>query len=230
MGLPVESDDGASQRDALEESWKRNAEPWIDFMQRPLFHARRSVTFDAMLTAVAERCPTHVLDLGCGEGWLCRALHDRGIKATGLDASEHLIYSARQHEGSSYINMKYDQVVAGALTLLAPVDLIAANFSLLDDQVSPLATALSEAALPSANLIIQAVHPFGCAGDYRSGWRLEMFAGHGDQRFRPMPWYFRTLASWSEELAPRWRMTSIAEPREKGSRFPASILITASRT
>ena len=130
MGLPVESEDGASQRDALEESWKRNAEPWIDFMQRSLFHARRSVTFDAMLTAVAERCPTHVLDLGCGEGWLCRALHDRGIKATGLDASEHLINSARQHEGSSYINMKYDQVVAGALTLLAPVDLIAANFLL----------------------------------------------------------------------------------------------------
>ena len=197
-------------------------------MRAPALTARRSVTFSAILDAVLGYKPAHVLDIGCGEGWLCRALHERGIRATGLDASEQLLSAARQHLGSHYINMTYEQVIEGDLGFSDPPDIIAANFSMLDDRVNALVVALLAAA-PSATLIIQAVHPFGCGGDYRDGWRLEMFAGHGDMRFQPMPWFFRTLASWSEELAPHWRVTDVREPREAGAKFPASIMIAARR-
>ncbi|MHB8283588.1 MAG: class I SAM-dependent methyltransferase [Caulobacteraceae bacterium] len=161
---------------------------------------------------------------------MCRALHERGVESTGLDASDQLVNAARQYRGAHYYRMTYNEVIAGELKLSHPPHLVAANFSMLDDRVNALVAAIADVAKPSATLLIQAVHPFGCGGDYQDGWRLEMFAGHGDPRFRPMPWYFRTLASWRNALAPRWHVADIAEPREAGAKFPASILITARRT
>jgi SAM-dependent methyltransferase len=52
------------------------------------------------LGAVAGK---QVLDLGCGQGWLCRELADRGAEVTGLDASERNIAAAqRQYPGLSF--------------------------------------------------------------------------------------------------------------------------------
>ena len=38
--------------------------------------------------------PSTVLDIGCGEGWLCRALADKGMKVWGVDAIPELITAA----------------------------------------------------------------------------------------------------------------------------------------
>ena len=37
------------------------------------------------------------LDLGCGTGVLCRALHERGVEAEGVDLSPEMIAIAREH-------------------------------------------------------------------------------------------------------------------------------------
>jgi trans-aconitate methyltransferase len=50
-----------------------------------------------MQDAIVQECPASVLDLGCGEGWLLRALKDElpDAKLCGLDAIPVLIEVAK---------------------------------------------------------------------------------------------------------------------------------------
>ena len=67
--------------DALLDSWQHNAQAWIDAVRSGSIESRRQVTDQAILLAILGRQPERVLDLGCGEGWLLRALGDRGVEA-----------------------------------------------------------------------------------------------------------------------------------------------------
>ena len=66
--------------DALLDSWHQNAQAWIDAVRHGAIESRRQVTDQAILLAILGRQPERVLDLGCGEGWLLRALAGRGIE------------------------------------------------------------------------------------------------------------------------------------------------------
>ncbi len=81
--------------DALLHSWQHNAQAWIDAVRGGLIESRRQVTDQAILLAILGRQPERVLDLGCGEGWLLRALADRGIEVTGVDGDIVLVEAAR---------------------------------------------------------------------------------------------------------------------------------------
>ena len=56
------------------ESWHTNATPWTSAVREQRIESRRLVTDRAIVDAVFSRKPNSVLDLGCGEGWLVRAL------------------------------------------------------------------------------------------------------------------------------------------------------------
>ncbi|SFN82719.1 class I SAM-dependent methyltransferase [Actinomadura madurae] len=64
----------------------------------------------------------HVLDLGCGGGFLVDAMVERGVGATGLDGSEHAIEQARAHGGGG----RYLRAGIGAADLpaAAPFDVV----------------------------------------------------------------------------------------------------------
>ena len=64
---------------ALLQSWHTNADAWIDVIRSGAIESRQQVTDQAVLLAIIGRQPERVLDLGCGEGWLLRALAARGI-------------------------------------------------------------------------------------------------------------------------------------------------------
>lgn len=127
-----------------------------------------------------------MLDLGCGEGWLARALASHGIAVTGIDASAPLIESARSLGGATFHVMRYEDVAA-----LPRFDMTVANFSLLDDRTSSILHALR-----SDVVIIQTV----CL-DEPEGWRLETFATFDGHWPEPMPWYHRPRPSWLTLLA-----------------------------
>lgn len=216
--------------DALLDSWQHNAQAWIDAVRSGSIESRRQVTDQAILLAILGRQPERVLDLGCGEGWLLRALGDRGVEAAGVDGDRALVDAARA-AGSAEVHLaSYAQLAAGQACVGKNYDLICANFALLQQDIIPLLTAMNALLVPGSALVIQTLHPWGMAdGDYQDGWREESFAGFAGD-WQVMPWYFRTLASWLNALdMAGLRLVGLQEPQHPQSALPQSLLLVAER-
>lgn len=208
-------------------SWQRNAAPWISLI-RGAGIASRHITNPAILQAIAHYRPERVLDLGCGEGWLCRQVAAQGATVTGVDAIAELIMAAREQDpDGDYRCVDYLQladVLAGAT-----FDLVVANFSLFGQQsVEQLLARLPALLGHDGTLLIQTLHPLmACDGDYRDGWRQSSWAGCPGNFQEPPPWYFRTLSSWHTLLHQQGYQVRIEEPLDPGQQLPASILFHA---
>ncbi|MDH1575693.1 MULTISPECIES: class I SAM-dependent methyltransferase [Pseudomonas] len=215
---------------ALRLSWQQNANSWIEAVRSGAIESRRQVTDQAILVAILGRQPERVLDLGCGEGWLLRALAERGIDATGVDGDASLVEAARA-AGSPQVHLaSYRQLCDGAVPIGTGYDLVCSNFALLHQDIIPLLAAVNALLAPGGALVIQTLHPWSEAhGDYQDGWREESFAGVAGN-WRPMPWYFRTLASWLNALEMAGlKLVSLQEPQHPQSTEPQSLLLVADR-
>ncbi|KAE9648572.1 class I SAM-dependent methyltransferase [Pseudomonas sp. PB103] len=219
-----------SPESSLLQSWHDNADAWIEVIRSGGIESRQQVTNQAILLAIMGRQPEHVLDLGCGEGWLLRALADLGIAAVGVDGDATLVEAARLGGSSTVHVADYDALVEAKVDIGCDFDLICANFSLLHQDIIPLLAAMNVLLVPGGALVIQTLHPWAAAaGDYQDGWREESFAGFKGQ-WQPMPWYFRTLSSWFNALdMAGFRLTSLQEPQHPQSPVPQALLIVAER-
>jgi SAM-dependent methyltransferase len=212
----------------LLQSWQHNAQSWIDAIRSGAIDSRLQVTDQAILLAIMSRQPERVLDLGCGEGWLLRALADRAISSVGVDGDATLVDAARA-AGSAPVHVaSYQDLLDAKIDIGRDYDLICANFSLLHQDIIPLLAALHALLAPGGALVIQTLHPWAVAGgDYQDGWREEAFAGFKGQ-WQPMPWYFRTLASWLNALdMAGFQLASLQEPQHPQSALPQSLLLVA---
>jgi 2-polyprenyl-3-methyl-5-hydroxy-6-metoxy-1,4-benzoquinol methylase len=212
----------------LLQSWHHNAPSWIEAVRTGAIESRLQITDQAILLAVQSRQPERVLDLGCGEGWLLRALIERGIEAVGVDGDTTLVEAARK-AGSSQVHVaSYEALVEAKVDIGSDYDLICANFALLHQDIIPLLATLHALLAPGGALVIQTLHPWtAAAGDYQDGWRNETFAGFKGQ-WQPMPWYFRTLSSWINALdMAGFRLASVQEPQHPQSPEPQSLLLVA---
>ena len=216
-----------NERESLiERSWRVNADAWTRAVREQRIASRKAGTDAAIVEAVAGSGARRVADLGCGEGWLSRALAARGCEVVGIDASPELIAAARELGGARFESIAYADLDARAL---GRFDAAVFNFALLgDDLRTPLAAARSLLA-DNGRLFIQTVHPWLACGDapYADGWRIETFDAFGGEFREPMPWYFRTLQSWSDALrAAGFAIDAIVEPAADGK--PLSLLMRAS--
>ncbi len=59
-----------------------------------------------MLEVLGDVSGQHVLDAGCGEGYLARVLADSGARVTGMDISPRLIEQARKKNPSGDIDYR----------------------------------------------------------------------------------------------------------------------------
>jgi len=222
------------RQDPLEQlarSWHSNAHAWTDAVRGQQIESRRLVTDAAIVRATLARAPKRVLDLGCGEGWLCRALAAHGVEAVGVDASAPLIEAAREAGGAEYHVRSYAELVS-APDQFGLFDAVVCNFALLEAELGALLAALRSTHRPDGVLLIQTVHPWTARGEapYRDGWRTETFAGFGAGFTDPMPWFYRTLESWVATLsASGWRIAELGEPMHPLTGHPASLLLVASR-
>ncbi len=211
-------------------AWHANAAPWTTAIRRGDIASRRLVTDQAIVEAVVSRSPHSVLDVGCGEGWLARALSSKGIEVIGIDGVPALIDEAKQAGGGAFRVAAYEDVAAGKLDVL--VDLVVCNFSLIGkDSVDGIIAASTSLLHPGGVLIVQTLHPLIASADrpYVDGWRAGSWAGFGPDFVRPAPWYFRTLESWIRLFTTNgWRLQDIREPMHPDTGKPASILFVAS--
>ncbi len=213
-------------------SWELNADAWASAVGEQRIASRTAGTDQAILDAVRRQPPGRVLDAGCGEGWLVRALGAHGYQVTGIDASEGLIDRARARGGGTFSVITFDEVIADPTLVPGPYDVIVLNFALLGERIAPLISALGGRLAPSGVMIIQTVHPWVAGGDlpYRDGWRMETFDAFGGAFPVPMPWFFRTLESWLRETADAGiPLERLEEPRHRDDGRPLSLLLTLSR-
>lgn len=179
------------------DSWNKNALPWAEAVREGRIESRQRITNRAIIEAVLSRSPNSVLDVGCGEGWLMRALAEHDINVIGVDAIPSLVDAARHASSGDVRMMTYEQIATGKLEVA--VDVLVCNFSLLGrDPVHGIFTAAPSLVNPGGSLIIQTIHPLIACGDfpYEDGWREGSWAGCGDGFSEPAPWYFRTMESW----------------------------------
>ncbi|MDQ6689196.1 MAG: class I SAM-dependent methyltransferase, partial [Gemmatimonadota bacterium] len=183
------------------DSWKQNASPWTAAVRENRIESRKLVTNDAIIDAVVSRAPRTVLDIGCGEGWLVRALAEHGIAGIGVDAVPVLIDQATRAGGGEFRVASYEAIADGGLDV--NVDAAVANFSLIGkESVEGVIRRVPALLAKGGALIVQTLHPLIATGDmpYEDGWRHGSWAGFSCDFADPAPWYFRTVDTWKKVL------------------------------
>jgi 2-polyprenyl-3-methyl-5-hydroxy-6-metoxy-1,4-benzoquinol methylase len=212
------------------QSWHRNAEAWTRAVRDALIESRRQATDAAIIEAVVDTKPRTVLDVGCGEGWLVRALAAHGIQATGIDAVPALVERAREAGGNFQV-AAYEELAGGLLA--QRVNTVVCNFSLLGAaSVERLLMTLPSLLDDDGRLLVQTVHPLVACGEhvYADGWRVEPWTGFAVDFPAPAPWYFRTLGSWIALFAATgWHLREMREPLHPQTGRPASVIFVARR-
>ncbi len=214
--------------------WQANATPWTAAVRGGHIASRALATDRAVLDAVLARQPRRVLDVGCGEGWLTRALTAHGVDTLGLDAVPALVEQARQLKQGRFGVARIGELMASPQ--VADFDAWVCNFSLFhpDDGVALAAAAAHR--LPShGTLIVQTLHENATAAGAGSpdGWQPGSWGPCGQVAAfaEPIPWYFRSAASWRALLAAQgFGVVRCAEPAHPDTGVALSLLITALRS
>ncbi|MEN0002571.1 MAG: class I SAM-dependent methyltransferase [Bacteroidota bacterium] len=209
------------------ESWAANAEQWMQLIQQELIQSR-AVTNPAIVDWVGSFPPMHICDMGCGEGWLSRALIEKGHQLTGIDGTLALVEHARQFEGH-YAQLSYEAIAAGASIPNAPFDAMVFNFSLYEDHLTEqLLRQLANSLTGPRFIFIQTIHPsyHQKAGiDKADHWFPNAWAGLPGSFSHPHPWYFRTMESWQQLFeSTDYQLIDYKEPKKAEQDAPASII------
>lgn len=215
----------------IRQSWEANAEAWTAAVRGGDIASRRLATDEAIVDFVTRRRPARVLDVGCGEGWLSHRLTSLDIEVLGIDASAALISRAREGKGEFRV-LSYEELVAEPSRAGGEYDVVVCNFALLDETLQPILAALASRLSQRGAVVIQTVHPWTArgTGPYRNGWRTEDFDSFGDAFPASMPWYFRTLDSWIDEIGRAGlRLAEMAEPVHPATGEPLSLILGADR-
>ena len=213
-------------------SWNSNAEPWIRAIREASIASRKLITDQAIIAAVSSVSCRRILDIGCGEGWLARALGDLGMSVTGIDVVPELIAQARALPRAAASNMAFHvedyASIANRQWRGGAFDAAVCNFSLLGrESVDSLIAALPHYLAESGYLIIQTLHPVASCGEqpYQDGWRAGSWLGLSSDFNNPAPWYFRTLGTWTALLQRcGFDIVECREPKAPGAVTPASII------
>jgi hypothetical protein len=138
-----------------------------------------------------------------------------------------LIRRARESSGAEYLALSYHEL-DGREEFPANFDVVVASLSILTEDIHGPLTSVDRVLSPAGFFVIQTVHPWAASRDqpYENGWREETFRGWSQPFISPMPWYFRTLESWFDELTRAgFGVDYVREPIDPGSRRRLSLFL-----
>jgi SAM-dependent methyltransferase len=207
------------------DSWHKNTAPWVTAVRDNEIESRTLVTNRAIVDTVRSLAPATGIDIGCGEGWLVRALD--GIDMIGVDVVPGLVEAACQAGGGDFRTMSYEEIAQGGLDLA--LDVAICNFSQLgEESVAGLFRAAPSFLRPGGAFVVQTMHPAAACGDapYRDGWREGSWAGFNAGFTDPPPWYFRTLGSWVRLYGEHGlQLREVREPVHPKTGKPVSLIL-----
>ena len=213
--------------DDILNSWHHNAANWIATIEHHEIESRRLVTNAAIVKAVIGTGASKILDVGCGEGWLTRALRQKGLNAYGLDAIHQLVTAAIEKDGPFYAVASYQDLAAGNWSCPEMFEAAVINFALIDEQdTEAVLQALPAYLIPGGYVVIQTLHPHLriAAGDYVTGWKEGSWDGMKRTFTHAYPWYFRTLEDWMHLLQKRYSLVALQEPLHPETKQPLSLI------
>lgn len=92
------------------DAWSRNTDPWTAAVRGGEIESRVLATNAAIADTVRAYAPRTGLDLGCGEGWLVRALPE--VAMVGVDAIAGLVEQAAAAGGGEFRQLSYEEIAA----------------------------------------------------------------------------------------------------------------------
>jgi SAM-dependent methyltransferase len=124
---------------------------------------QQEVVIPRTLRLLEAQAGERVLDVACGQGVLCRALAERGVQVTGVDAAPALIEAARRRSDSDRLAIDYrvgdarrlDEVVDAAAFGAVVCVLAVQNLAPL----SPVWEGCWRALEPAGRLVVVMMHP-----------------------------------------------------------------------
>ncbi|MGY6521140.1 MAG: class I SAM-dependent methyltransferase [Mongoliitalea sp.] len=225
------------------ETWKTNVGEWVHVIQTNSIPSR-AITNPAIVEAVVQNCQGSILDLGCGEGWLCRALQKVGFQTFGIDGTEGLIEEAKKQGSSDGFDcLSFEQIIAwsqkkGTFPLLdqlakQPFSGLVFNFCLYGDvDTEALLKAVKPLLKQDGKVYIQTLHPLALISmglRYESQWIADAWKGLPGNFTNGHPWYARTLQDWILLFSQAgFQMEQLLEPQGTELTIPSSIIFILS--
>lgn len=150
--------------------WTQSTEAWIAQVGSSGDNGRRFILDPAFRRRFAEGRYRRALDLGCGEGRVCRMMQEYGIATVGIDPTPGMIDRAR------HLDPAGDYRLGGAECLDLPdasFDLVVSCLTMID--IPDFRSAIAEAARvlePGGRFIVANLTPVQTSG-MGKGWRYD---------------------------------------------------------
>lgn len=214
------------KEDSILKSWEINAGEWSKIVEQEGI-ASREFTNPAIVNAIKEYAPLNILDLGCGEGWLTRALHEN-YKVIGIDATEALLETARRKGHQKFYKIAYKEIIEGVKIPEAPFNAIILNFCLYQkEEVPDLLIALKRSLSKAGLIFIQTLHPSFLIKNglpYEDQWIENSWKGLNGNFVHPHSWYSRTLENWINTFRDcKYKLIKVKEVNNS-NKIPVSII------
>jgi len=208
------------------ESWNVNAEKWITTINNEEIESRKLVTNKAIIDAIMEHHPASIIDIGCGEGWLARALQKKGLSVFGIDGVASLIKNAIDKGGEHFAVCNYKDLAAGKLKNKNLFAAAVINFALIDkEETEELLHYLPAMLKQNGILFIQTLHPIFLVEEYKTGWKEGSWNGMKQNFTMPYKWYFRTIEDWVHLFSVSgFYVECLKEPLHPVTLKPASLI------
>lgn len=190
-------------KDDILMSWEENADKWIKTISENTI-ASRKYTNKAVLNAILKLKGIKIIDIGCGEGWLVKALENHGKKVVGLDATAKLLEHAKLNSNGVFYQMTFEEIAQGTPIPHGPFAIAVFNFCLYQKEgLTTLLTNTKNALVSNGHIIIQTLHPYFLIQQekkYQSQWLTDSWKGLSGNFTNGHSWYARTLGDWSKTL------------------------------
>ncbi len=173
---PKKHSDAAPGGKGVRTDWGAVADWYDQLVGESGSEYHREVVLPGVMRLLSLQTGDSVVDIACGQGVLCRLLHQRGVEVTGVDAAASLIRVARER-GPAEIH--YEVADARDLSVLPGERFTAATCVLAIQNIHPIQPVFDSVARilkPQGRLVIVMMHP--CfRGPKETSWGWDAGAG-----------------------------------------------------